>query len=389
MREGWVYKKLGEVCEIRGGATPLRTNDAFWTNGNIPWFTIDDIREQGKYITFTNQKITDAAKEKLYTFPKGTIMLCCTASLGACSIAKIELTSNQQFNGLMIKNREELLEEYLYYFATTLTPILLSLSGKATINFVSRAKVEKIDIPIPPLTTQQQIVSELDLLSHILDQKRQQLKEYDALAESIFYDMFGDPVDNPKGWEICSLDSITDVRDGTHDSPKYLEHSDYILITSKNIVNGEISFENINYISEEDYNNINKRSFVETGDIIMAMIGTIGNPIIVKRDRNFCVKNVAIIKFCDATKVINIYIKALLDNASYFKYLTSLNKGGTQKFVALGTLRKLPIPLPPLDLQRSFAAKIESIEHQKQLLRASIKETEMLFQSRMDYWFNG
>lgn len=167
-----------------------------------------------------------------------------------------------------------------------------------------------------------------------------------------------------------------------------MEETDYVLITSKNIVNGRIDFTSANYISKEDYININKRSGVDDGDIIMAMIGTIGKPVIVKNiDRPFCIKNVALIKFLQDSTVTNVYIRALLDDGCYCQYIKSLNKGGTQKFVALGTIRKLKIPLPPLPLQQTFAQKVEAIEKQKELIKQSIIEAETLLASRMQYYF--
>ena len=186
--------------------------------------------------------------------------------------------------------------------------------------------LKEINVPIPPLPEQEKIVAELDCLSGIIEKKKQQLKEYDALAQSIFYEMFGNPIDNEKGWKVKKLGEVCDVRDGTHDSPQYLEQSDYVLITSKNIVGNTIDFTSANYISEDDYININKRSRVDDGDIIMAMIGTIGNPIIVKDiDRKFCIKNVALIKFAQSTLVTNVYIRALLDNKSTLKNLETYN----------------------------------------------------------------
>jgi type I restriction enzyme S subunit len=200
--------------------------------------------------------------------------------------------------------------------------------------------------------------------------------------------MFGDPITNPMGWEIKKLGEVCDVRDGTHDSPKYVQSSEYVLITSKNIVNGEIDFSSCNYITKEDYDSINKRSKVDVGDIIMPMIGTIGGPIIVKEtSQKYGIKNVALIKF-NITGVLNIYVKSLLENQSYTEYLKSLNKGGTQKFIALGTIRNLPIILPPLSLQQSFAAKVSAIEAQKQAITQSIKEVEALLAQRMDTYFS-
>ena len=194
---------------------------------------------------------------------------------------------------------------------------------------------------------------------------------------------------NEKGWDVKKLGEVCDVRDGTHDSPKYLVKSDYVLITSKNIQDDHIDFNTNNFISREDYDKINQRSLVNAGDIIMAMIGTIGKPIIVpKTDVKFCVKNVAIIKFNNNPKVINLFIKSLLDNSTYMQYIQGLNKGGTQKFVALGTIRSLSLPLPPLSLQHQFAERIESIERMKQQVQTAIKELETLLAYRMQYWFD-
>ena len=250
--------------------------------------------------------------------------------------------------------------------------------------------LKELNVPVPPIAEQEKIVAELDCLSGIIEKKKQQLKELDNLAQSIFYEMFGDPVENDKGWVVKKLGEVCDVRDGTHDSPKYLEHSEYVLVTSKNITSdGDIDFTTANYISKEDYDAINKRSYVDFGDIIMAMIGTIGKPIIVKEtSRKFCIKNVALIKFEESTSVTNTYIQALLSNNSYASYIQGNNKGGTQKFIALGTIRKLLTPIPSLTLQQDFASKIESIEKQKELIAQSIKEAETLFNSRMDYYFN-
>lgn len=250
--------------------------------------------------------------------------------------------------------------------------------------------LKDIIVPIPNCTTQQTIVSELDKLNELIQIKKEQLKDYDALAQSIFYEMFGDPVENEKGWKVKKLMEICDVRDGTHDSPKYVESSSYMLITSKNIVNRAISFDDVNYITEEDYNNINKRSKVDDGDIIMPMIGTIGNPVIVYLDNlhKFSIKNVALIKFFHNTSILNRYLLELMISDSFRKYLLSLNKGGTQKFVALGTIRRMDIILPPLPLQQSFAHKIKQIERQKAAVQSTITDLETLLAARMQYWFD-
>ena len=285
-------------------------------------------------------------------------------------------------------NQECLIPKYLFYFCLDYN--FERHNRAVTIPSLTKIDLLKVKMLVPPKPTQLSIVSELDKLNELIQIKKEQLKDYDALAQSIFYEMFGDPVENEKGWEVKKLMEICDVRDGTHDSPKYVESSNYMLITSKNIVNRAISFDDVNYITEEDYNNINKRSKVDDGDIIMPMIGTIGNPVIVYLDNlhKFSIKNVALIKFFHNTSILNRYLLELMISDSFRKYLLSLNKGGTQKFVALGTIRRMDIILPPLSLQQSFAHKIEQIERQKAAVQSTITDLETLLAARMQYWFD-
>lgn len=385
MKEGWIFKTIKEVAEVVGGSTPKTNVEEYWGEGHF-WVTPAELNGS-KYIEKTARTITDKAIEKtnLSLLPVGTVLLSSRAPIGKVCITRAPMYCNQGFKNLICG--EKLYNEYAYYYLKNNVSFLQSLGTGATFKEISKKVVEGITIPIPPLTEQKHIVEELDLLSNIIEKKKEQLKELDNLAQSIFYDMFGDPVTNEKGWEVEKLSTVCDVRDGTHDSPKYVDKG-YPLITSKNVVNGSLSFENVNFITEKDLNAINVRSKVDDGDIIMPMIGTIGKPVIVKKIREFAIKNVALIKFTESKNVLNIYIQKLLDNKIYSIFLKGLNQGVTQKFVSLKTIRQLPIPLPPISLQLQFAQKIEAIEKQKELIKQSIADTETLFNSRMDYYFN-
>ena len=171
-----------------------------------------------------------------------------------------------------------------------------------------------------------------------------------------------------KNFEKVRLQEVCDVRDGTHDSPTYLNVSKYKFITSKNIVGSRIVFYYFKYISKEDYDKYNERSKVNYGDILMPMIGTVGNPVIVNiKDKNidFAIKNVALIKFKDNTKVTNIYIQKLLSSNKFIEKIERTKKGGTQQFVALKDIRNFEINLPPLELQNKFADFVKLIDKQK------------------------
>lgn len=163
----------------------------------------------------------------------------------------------------------------------------------------------------------------------------------------------------PDGWEEKTLSEVCDVRDGTHDSPKYIDKG-FPLITSKNLKNGHLNFEKIKYISEADYNSINKRSKVDVGDILFAMIGTIGNPVLIKNQPNYAIKNVALFKK-KSNDVLMTFLKYFLVNPIVIDKMTNEAKGATQKFVGLNYLRSFKITIPPLKEQKRIVAKIDTL----------------------------
>ena len=243
----------------------------------------------------------------------------------------------------------------------------------------------KIKVPIPNIGIQDEIVKKLDLITKIVVDKQEQLQALNLLIKSQFVEMF-----QSGNYPKYELGKLCDVRDGTHDSPKYLEESEYKFITSKNIVNNEIDFSEAKYISKQDYDKFNTRSKVNYGDILMPMIGTIGKPIIVNipdEEIDFAIKNVALIKFLDDSKVTNVYIKNLFDS-DYFENAISQNKrGGTQKFIALSDIRKLEIEIPPIELQNKFAEFVKQVDKQKFEIENSLKEMQELYESLMEKYF--
>ena len=159
--ESWQWCRISTICNITNGFTPLRTEDKFWRNGDINWFTVEDIRTQGEYINYTKQKITKEATTSERIVRAGSVLLCCTASVGQCAFTNIPTATNQQFNALTIKDyyRSMVLDEYLFLFAKTLKDELHRLSGKTTFEFISVKKVGKILVPIPPLNEQTRIIA--------------------------------------------------------------------------------------------------------------------------------------------------------------------------------------------------------------------------------------
>ena len=190
--ESWKWVRLGTLCNIINGFTPSRSNPDFW-NGDIPWFTIDDVREQGRFISHTNQHITNKAlsKNTQRIVPPETVLLCCTASVGEYAYTKIALTTNQQFNALVIRNENLSLvwSMYLYIFAQTLKSKIIAGAGKTTFNFLSVGKLQEFVIPLPPLAEQKRIVAKIEELLPYIDRYEQAWSKLEQFNSRFTEDM--------------------------------------------------------------------------------------------------------------------------------------------------------------------------------------------------------
>ena len=186
----------------------------------------------------------------------------------------------------------------------------------------------------------------------------------------------------PKGWELVQFDKVCDIRDGTHDSPKYIENG-VPFITSKHLTDNGIDFTETNYISEENHIEFSKRSKVDNGDILFGMIGTIGKPVIVNTDFEFSIKNVALLKLSSNELLSNIYVLNLLKSNIIINQFLKLSNGGVQSFIALGMIRKLKIPLPPIEEQKKIADILSTVDKKIAFVEENINATEELKKALM------
>lgn len=414
--ENWKWYRLGELFNIVNGFTPLKSNPEFWEDGDIPWFTIEDVHRQGRFISSTEKFITRKAlsKNTERIVPADTVLLCCTASVGEYAYTKIPLTTNQQFNAFMLNEhyKKAVYPLYVFEYAKTLKGSLIDKAGKTTFNFVSVGKLSNMLIPLPPLAEQKRIVARIEELLPLIDRYEaawSKLEEFnkqfpvdmqksilqmaiqgklvpqfpeEGTGEELFLQIQAEkqalikagtikkekplpgitedeiPFDIPESWKWVRFSDVLDVRDGTHDTPKYVT-SGIPLVTSKNLVDGKIDFDTTKLISQEDAQAINLRSAVDDGYILFAMIGTIGNPVFVKKDREFCIKNMALFKAINKDLFDMEYLLLFLQNEQHV--MKKKASGGVQSFVSLKFLRNYLLPLPPLAEQKRIVAKVEEI----------------------------
>lgn len=271
------------------------------------------------------------------------------------------------------KNAEELMENWQRisaHFDTLFTTIDAIDQLKQTI--LQLAVMGKL-VPQNPADEPASV-----LLERIAKEKAQLVKDGKIKKQKALPPITDDekPFELPDGWEWCRFSEAIDVRDGTHDSPKDAEGEDtFPLVTSKNFVNGDIDFENARRISAQDHFEIVKRSDVSKYDILFSMIGgNIGNQVMVKDDRQFSIKNVALFKYYDKELTSPDFVFLFTQNLA--NTLQDSASGGAQPFVSLGVLRNLLFPIPPVEEQKRIVAKIAELIEICEQLQASIKDAQ-------------
>lgn len=191
--ENWKWYRLGELFNIVNGFTPLKSNPEFWEDGDIPWFTIEDVHRQGRFISSTEKFITRKAlsKNTERIVPADTVLLCCTASVGEYAYTKIPLTTNQQFNAFVLKEhyKNAVYPLYVFEYAKTLKGSLIDQAGKTTFNFVSVWKLSNMLIPLPPFAEQKRIVAKIEELLPYIDRYEQAWSKLEKFNKRFPVDM--------------------------------------------------------------------------------------------------------------------------------------------------------------------------------------------------------
>ena len=285
-----------------------------------------------------------------------------------------------------------------YLSSQKYTDYLVGVTAGANYPAVKESDIRDSLIPIPPKPTQQAIVAELDKLNEMIRLKKQQLEDYDQLAQSIFYEMFGDPVENEKGWEVKKLGSLCSLISNGN-TPKggsevYVDKG-ILFLRSQNVWKNKIDLDDVAQIDEYTHKLMNK-SALKHNDLLITKTGRINT-------ENSSLGRTALFEGEDGSANINGHV-----------YLVRLKKGMNHKFIlyilisdsyrelirksCVGGIDKrqlnknhiedFPIIFPPLELQQKYAQRINNIEQQKLQVKATIKDLETLLASRMQYWFD-
>lgn len=392
----WKLFRLKDLFDIRNGFTPLRTNKDFWDSPDVPWFTVNDIRNQGRIINYTEQFISYVAATENKIVPKDSVLLCCTASIGEFALTKIDLTTNQQFNGITIKEqfKDYIDIKYVYYWVQTIEDEMKIQAGKTTFPFLSVTKLFNFLIPIPPIEEQKRIIRKLDLLIPLigkLEKYELELKELEIkfpkqiitsilqfvvegklteqlLSDSSVFNIIDkkDTVDKnhddikweiPDNWEWVRFAKLVNFKIGKTPPRANYEYwgNDYPWVSISDMYGKSSIRETNEYISKLAFEKYFNNKLVPKGTLIMSFKLTIGRVSILDID---AVHNEAIIsifpkKYEEIQKKYLYYVLPHIANMGDTK---DAIKGRTLNSKSLSNLL---IPVPPIEEQERIIKKLE------------------------------
>lgn len=379
-KHGWTYKKLGEVATIISGSTPKTNIPEYWDGAHF-WVTPAELGKS-VYIGETERTITDDAvnNTNLTLLPVGTVLLSSRAPIGKIAITTAPMYCNQGFKNIVCS--EELNNKFTYYFIGHIVPYLQSLGRGATFKEISKTIVENVKLPVPSMEEQEAIVAELDEINEAIAALQQQVTDLDTLALSTFYDMFGDPETNPKGWDVRKIGDICTLKSGDSSANNSKEGNlPYVKVADMNLAeNADYILTSSKFVDREQ----NQRGVFPIGTIIFPKRG---GAILTNK------KRMTKVEVCCDLNVMGVIPSEVIDNIYLYQWfkifdLSKVTSGSTVLQLNNCDIAPLKISLPPLALQQEFVAKVEAMESAKAEINAQIAEMQTLLASRMDYYFD-
>ena len=357
--------RLEEVCER--GSSNLKQSDVIDKTGEYPIFGASGYIGN---VSFYHQE-----KPYVAVVKDG-------AGIGRTTLnpAKSSVIGTMQY----LLPKENVLPEYLCYVVRYMH--LEKYFTGATIPHIYYKDYKDEEFNLESIPKQKEIVEVLERIEKLIESRKQELTLLDDFIKSRFVELFGDPICNSKNLFLSPLDDVcTKITDGTHDTPPRYD-SGYLLITGKNIRSSGITFDDVEFVSEEDHKIIYSRCNPEYGDVLYTNIGVnYGTACYNNLDYEFSMKNVALLK--PNHRLVNGYYLWECLNIMR-KHVLSMNQvGGAQTFMGLATIKKIIIPVPQIELQQQFATFVEQTDKLKVEVQKSLEETQVLMESLMQKHF--
>ncbi len=387
----WVTAKLKEVAKVVTGKTPQTSNSEYY-GGDIPFVSPADLNEG--ILSETKTYLTSSGADQVYRVPENTVLVSCIGNLGKLAITSKEVCFNQQINGLIF-DEQKIFPKYGFYFAQTLKPQLEKASSSTTLPIVNKSRFSDLEIKYPPLSEQRRIASILDQADELRQKRQQAIEKLDQLLQATFIDMFGDPVSNPKGW--CSDKNLGDVADivsgitkGRKITGKSLRKIPYLAVS--NVQDKYLNLSIIKTIEASD--DEIERYKLKQGDLLLTEGGDpdkLGRGTLWNNEVDECIHQNHVFRVrLTSNEFTPNYLNWIVGSEYGKRYFLKSAKQTTGiASINMGQLKKLPLLIPPLDLQIQFDERCIKIHQIKNQLMDSYKDINNLFSSLQNQAFSG
>lgn len=379
--------KLCDIFDLQMGKTPARNNSSLW-NGKNKWISIADLGNSQKFISKTKETISDEGVKNsgIKVVPKNTVIMSFKLSIGKTAITTENMYTNEAIMAFIDKKKYPININYIYHLFSNFNWALNT--NKAVMGLVlNKAKLSQIKVPIPSIKEQNYIANVLDKVDKLIILQRNQLKKLDLLVKSRFIELFGDPVQNPKNWEIRRYEDISlIITDGEHSTPKRVSEKGIYLLSARNILNHSLQLDDVDFIDEIEYNRIAKRIVPKEKDLLISCSGSIGRICVVPKNLKFqMVRSVALLRL---KHFINpIYMEYLFTTKYTKNQIKKLATMSSQANLFQGKIKKLTAIIPPIEIQNDFADFVQQINKSKVEIQKSLDKLEILKKSLMQQYF--
>ena len=389
---------LSELFTLQMGKTPSRDNSSYWKKSENNWISIADLTNSGKYISNTKETLSDSAvaESGIKKIPANTVIMSFKLSLGKVAITEKEMYSNEAIMAFIDKGVEKISPEYLYYLlrAKDWSKGTNKAVMGATLN---KATLSTIKIQLHEYDNQLEIVNMLNRVSSSIDFRKQQLTKLDELIKARFVEMFGDPISNPFGFKVKTLQKMIDDGtimyhlDGNHGSD-YPRNEEFVecgvpYISANCIVHNDVNLKLAKHLTEERASKLRK-GIAQNGDVLFAHNATVGPVAILYTDDEKVILGTSLTAYrCDKERMVPDYLKAYMQSEGFVCQYTKDMKQTTRNQVPITAQRKFLFVIPPLSLQNQFADFVAEVDKSKVEVQKALDQTQLLFDSLMQQYF--
>lgn len=374
------WKKLGEVCTIRNGYTPSTKIPEFWENGNIPWFTLEDIRKNGRYLNDAIKHITLKGVKKGVLFPKNSIIISTTATIGEYALIRTDFLCNQQISCISIVDNNAIDAKYLFYLAEDVGKwCKKNVNGGGSLLIVSTSKLQKLEIPIPSLSEQQRIVGILDTFTSSIENLKVQIAQRRKQ-----YEYYRCRLLSTEKWKEIRIGELTKVfscprvfKDQWQDSGVPFWRSSDVMSYHNGVVNprGEV------FISESLYEELSSKSEkIKEGDVLVTGGGSIGIPYLKRDDSHLFVKDADLICIQKCSMIIPKFLYHYLLSTDFKLYLKKITHDATIAHYTINQIKDTPVPLPSISEQNRIVSILDTFEASVANLEQQLAQREKQYE---------